>query len=188
MARNPKQDANLKPIRKGDLSKEELKKRQSNGGKKSGEVRRAQRDAKSAIRYLLGLPAKGNLATNLKELGLPENEITNMAALQARMFTSIVSTGDTDKYMTFMKMGGYEPEETRKERESLASDRRRDMEVAAKVAALSNSQQAKETALNMNDEDGNSDVVIYMPQLDQEPEPDEWPEDDENVEDNGEDG
>ena len=32
-------EQNLRPIRKGDLSSEELKKRQSNGGKKSAQVR-----------------------------------------------------------------------------------------------------------------------------------------------------
>lgn len=33
-------EQNLRPIRKGQLSKEELKRRQSNGGKKSAQVRR----------------------------------------------------------------------------------------------------------------------------------------------------
>lgn len=33
MARNPKQDANLRPIKKGELSKEEAKRRGSKGGK-----------------------------------------------------------------------------------------------------------------------------------------------------------
>lgn len=36
-------EENLKPIRKGDLSKEELKRRQSNGGKKSAEARREKK-------------------------------------------------------------------------------------------------------------------------------------------------
>ena len=49
MARNPKQDANLKPIRKGDLSKEELKKRQSNGGKASGRSRAALKTFKEVL-------------------------------------------------------------------------------------------------------------------------------------------
>ena len=53
MARNPKQDANLKPFHKGDLTSEEAKKRGRVGGVKSGESRRAKRDAKSAVRYLL---------------------------------------------------------------------------------------------------------------------------------------
>ncbi len=36
-------EENLRPIRKGDLSKEELKRRQSNGGKKSAEARREKK-------------------------------------------------------------------------------------------------------------------------------------------------
>lgn len=36
-------EQNLRPIRKGQLSKEELKKRQSNGGKKSAQVRRERK-------------------------------------------------------------------------------------------------------------------------------------------------
>lgn len=164
MARNPKQDANLKPIKKGDLSKEELKKRQHNGGVKSGEVRRAKRDAKSAVRYLLDLAAKGKIADNLKELGFPANEQTNMAALQARLFTMAMS-GNIDAYTTLMKMAGYEPEENRKERESISADRRREIELDAKVAALGSNPEGMSASVNMSDEDGNNDVVIYMPQI-----------------------
>lgn len=36
-------EQNLRPIRKGQLSKEELKRRQSNGGKKSAQVRRERK-------------------------------------------------------------------------------------------------------------------------------------------------
>jgi hypothetical protein len=36
-------EKNLKPIRKGQLSKEEAKRRGSNGGKKSAEVRKARK-------------------------------------------------------------------------------------------------------------------------------------------------
>ena len=164
MARDPKQDANLKPIRSGDLSKEELKKRQHNGGVKSGEARRAKRDARSAVRYLLDMAAKGKLASNLAELGFPVNEQTNMAALQARLFTMAMG-GNLDAYTALMRMAGYEPEENRKERESIAADRRREIELDAKVAALGSNPDGYSASLNMNDEDGNSDVVIYMPQI-----------------------
>ena len=40
---------NLQPIQKGQLSKEELKKRQSNGGKKSGEVRRQRKQFQESL-------------------------------------------------------------------------------------------------------------------------------------------
>ena len=45
---------NLKPIKKGDLSKEELKKRQSNGGKKSAEARRERKLIKDRILERIG--------------------------------------------------------------------------------------------------------------------------------------
>lgn len=167
MARNPKQDANLKPIQKGDLSKEELKKRQSNGGKKSGEVRRAKRDAKSAIRYLLDLPPTVSVKANLKEMGFPVNEQTNMAALQARLFTMAMG-GNIEAYNTLMKMAGYEPEENRKERESIASDTRREKELEAKINALGGDMDGAQMAVNLHDEDENNDVVIYMPKMDTE--------------------
>ena len=47
-------EQNLKPIRKGDLSKEELKKRQSNGGKKSAEARRERKLIKDRILERIG--------------------------------------------------------------------------------------------------------------------------------------
>lgn len=42
-------EQNLKPIRKGDLSSEELKKRQSNGGKKSAQARAEKKLIKDRI-------------------------------------------------------------------------------------------------------------------------------------------
>lgn len=47
-------EQNLKPIRKGDLSREELKRRQSNGGKKSAEVRRENKLIKDRILERMG--------------------------------------------------------------------------------------------------------------------------------------
>lgn len=47
-------EQNLKPIRKGDLSKEELKKRQSNGGLKSAEARREKKLIKDRILERMG--------------------------------------------------------------------------------------------------------------------------------------
>jgi len=164
MARNPKQDANLQPIKKGELSKEEAKKRGKAGGIKSGEARRAKRDAKSAIRYLLELSAQGKIADNLEELGYPVDERTNMAALQARLFT-LAMAGNIEAYTELMKMAGYEPEEKRKERESIAAEKRRKLELDAKINALAAKSDYISATVNMNDEDGNNDVVIYMPQI-----------------------
>ena len=49
---------NLRPIKKGELSKAEAKRRGSLGGKKSGESRRARKTLKEA---LLGLLSEGDI-------------------------------------------------------------------------------------------------------------------------------
>ncbi len=167
MARNPKQDENLKPIKKGQLSKEEAKKRGSKGGKKSAEVRREKRDAKEAALYILNLAAKGQLKENLATLGVEAKDQTNMVALQARLFTMAMS-GNIEAYQKLMQMAGFEPEENRKERESLASERRREAESEAKVNALGGNIENAKVAVNLSDEDENTDVVIYLPQIEDE--------------------
>lgn len=159
---------------------ETAKARGSKGGKKSGEVRRenAQRrkDAREAARYLLDLAAKGKLKNNLKDLGYPDEECTNMAAMQARIFTIVMQTGNLDAYFALLKVAGYDPEEIRKERESIAADRRRELELDAKVAALGQRGAEASTSMSFGDEDGNEDVVIYMPQIASEESCQEQPE------------
>ena len=165
VARNPKQDANLKPIKKGDLSKEELKKRQSNGGKKSGEVRRQKRDAREAARYILGLAAKGQILENTMTLGADKKDgITNLEAMQARLF-SMAMGGNLEAYLTLMKMAGYEPKENREERESLSADSRRERELAAKLEALGAAPDTATMSVGIGNEDGANDVVIYIPKM-----------------------
>jgi hypothetical protein len=160
MARNPKQDANLKPYQKGELSSEEAKRRGSKGGKKSGEVRRAKRDAKSSIRYLLDLAAKDNLDTNLKKLGAAEEERTNMQALNARIFTMAMS-GNLDAYKALMDYGGFAPDQNLK-----------DEERRARIQAIVDGGRAD--AIVSGGEDGESgNVVIYMPKLDELPDEEE---------------
>lgn len=164
MARNPKQDANLKPIKKGDLSKEELKKRQSNGGKKSGEVRRQKKDAREAARYILGLAASGQIKNNLKDLGV--TDANNLEALQARLLVMALG-GNLDAYRELMLAAGFNQEENRKERESVASDRRKDLELDAKMTALGSNPDSK-VSMSFGDEGGNGGVVIYLPEMEKE--------------------
>lgn len=62
---------NLKPIKKGELSKEELKKRQKNGGKKSVEVRAQKKTMREMLDYLLEKEItnnKGEKATTLEAM------------------------------------------------------------------------------------------------------------------------
>ena len=144
---------------------ETAKERGRNGGIKSGEVRRAKRDARETIQYMLGrMTMSQNIRDNLKELGFEVEEFSNMAALHGRLFTMAMS-GNLEAYMMLMKMGGYEPEENRKERESISSDLRREVELNAKVEALGQKGDNASLAINLGDEDGDNDVVIYMPQI-----------------------
>lgn len=144
---------------------ETARERGHNGGVKSGEVRRAQRDARETIRYMLGRMTKAqNVKDNLRELGFEQEEFSNMAALHGRLFTMAMG-GNLEAYMTLMRMGGYEPEENRRERESVSADRRRDIEVDAKVTALGQKGESATVSISMNDEDEHDDVVIYMPQI-----------------------
>ena len=164
MARSPKQNANLKPIKKGELSSEEAKRRGSNGGKKSGEVRREKRDARDAARYLLNLTAKGQMLENVKgNFNIAKDDKpTNMDVLMARLFVMAYS-GNLEALEAYMKYAGMKPEENRNERESLAADSRRERELDAKLQALGQAPEGATMAVGLGNEDGESDVLIYMP-------------------------
>lgn len=145
-------------------TKEEARRRGRNGGIKSGEVRRKQRDAKNAINLLLNMAAKKNLDTNLQELGIDECDRTNMVALQARVF-SMAMGGDLKAYETLMKYAGHDPEENRKERESLASDKRRDQETEARLTVLEHGDSMGKYAEGGDplENEEREDVIIIMP-------------------------
>lgn len=147
---------------------ETAKERGRQGGIKSGEARRGQRDARDSIQFFLGKSAKSKaILSNLEELGIEDSERTNMMALQGRLFTMAMA-GNLDAYLVLMRIGGYDPEENRRERESIASDARRERELEAKVNALGRDADMAQVALNLSDEDDNNDVVIYMPQIQSE--------------------
>ena len=144
---------------------ETAKERGRNGGIKSGEVRRAKRDARESTQYMLGrMVVSENIKNNLKELGIEPDECTNMMALIGRLYAMGMG-GNLEALKLLMVLGGYEPEENRRERESLAADLRREKELNAKVEALGQKNDNASLAINLDDEDGDNDVVIYMPQI-----------------------
>ena len=118
MARNPKQDANLRPIQKGELSSEEAKKRGSAGGKKSGKVRKMHMDAKKIFQYILGLDAVVNTEENLIRVGISKEAYTNMTATWGKCYTEWLRTGNVKLLKVLMKYGGFDETELRKARES----------------------------------------------------------------------
>ena len=153
MARNPKQDANLRPIKKGELSKEEAKERGSKGGKKSGEVRRLKRDVKNAVNYFLNLAAQGASDTNLGKYAVPEENRTNLMSVIARLHFMAVD-GDLDAMRLLMELSG-----------NTQAEHRKDMEMEAKMKALGQNPDENQVSVNMTDEDGRTDVVIYIPKM-----------------------
>ena len=170
MAKKGGAPENLDPVR----TKEEAKKRGRNGGIKSGEARRNKRDAKNAMNLLLNMAAKGQLKDNLDTLGFASEDQTNMVALQARLFTMALS-GNLQAYDRVIKISGNDPEENRKERESLASDKRRDREMEARVTALERGDSMGRYAVPGDDElddEEKEDVVIYMPYTERDAKPD----------------
>jgi len=61
----------LKPIQKGQLSSDELKQRQHNGGVKSGEARRAKKTLKQELEILMEMATKdGKTYQELMSLSL----------------------------------------------------------------------------------------------------------------------
>lgn len=143
---------------------ETAKERGRNGGIKSVESRRAKKNAQETVRYLLDRMTKSQkIRENLDELGCEKTEFTNLLALHGRLF-SMAMSGNLDAYKELMKMAGYEPEENRKERESISADARREQELTAKIEALGQKREGSSVSVSLNDEDDNNDVVVYMPQ------------------------
>ena len=95
---------NLKPIR----TTEEARERGRNGGKKSGVARRKKRDAKSAAKLILNLPSSESVEANLREMGVDEEDFTNMVAMMARAFVKAMS-GDITAMNFLISMSGTSP-------------------------------------------------------------------------------
>ena len=104
MSRKGGAPENLDPVR----TKEEAKKRGSNGGKKSGEVRRAKRDAKSAAKLILDLPCTENISRNLKSMNISEEDFTNRVGIMARLFAEAMS-GNVSAMRTMIEFAGELP-------------------------------------------------------------------------------
>jgi len=159
MAKKGGAPENLNPVR----TKEEAKERGRNGGIKSGEARRQKRDAKNAMNLLLDLAAKGNLKKNLDELGVSNEDQTNLMALQARIFAKAM-TGDLAAYDRIIKIAGMDPEENRKERESIAAEKRKDEELAIKKQQVEYYSQSGDS----DDDEDVENVHIYLPYTDRD--------------------
>ena len=84
---------NLKPIQKGELSKEELKKRQSNGGKKSVQVQRENKLLSKVAEEKLNKLYSDGKTFQEKSLDL----------MEAMILTGIIKPDDLVKLLTFLR-------------------------------------------------------------------------------------
>ena len=97
-------EKNLKPLGNGQRTKEEERKIQSEGGKKSGEARRRKRDMKNAAKLLLGMkvdPKQSTMKATLQSLGIPEDEMNYQMAVLAMQL--IMAGAGSTKAATFLR-------------------------------------------------------------------------------------
>jgi len=152
-------------------SEEEAKRKGRNGGIKSGETRRAKRNLQETIKMLMDMPATGTTKASLKQLGIPEEDQTNMAMFVARLYAMALG-GNLKAGELLAQFGGLTQDEIRKDNE----DKRKNEESKARIAAI-NANLGNDMSVTSGDDEG--DVIIYVPKIDGVK---EWNEED-NVED-----
>lgn len=166
---------------------ETARERGRNGGKKSVEVAKKKREAReneqkgreAARAVLCSMTKSPTVKSNLEELGVDPEDYDNVTSLCGRLLAMGLG-GDLDAIKLLLQLAGYDPEEKRKERESLSSDARKNKETEAKLNALGGSVENAQVAVNINDDEGNNDVVIYLPEIRKEEDCQLPPEDEEN--------
>lgn len=99
-------EENLVPM--SQRTESEVRELASKGGKASGEARRKKRDAKSAARLILNLTAAEGVQKNLQQMGVEEEDFTNMVAIMARAFQKAM-TGDVGAMNFLMEMSAQSP-------------------------------------------------------------------------------
>lgn len=142
-----RREDNLIPF--SERTEEDQRRIRSAGGKKSGEVRRKKRDARQAAKLILNLPVEFDaVKANLKKMGVDPDDMTNMVALMARMFTKGIE-GDEKAVRLLLEMSGDTPRQKNEDaRLKMEKEKhRKEMEI------MSESNTTEET----------DDLVIYVP-------------------------
>ena len=103
MPNNPNSAANLKPVKSSD----EAKKRGRNGGIKSGQTRRARKQARECMEMIL----KSNVTKEdhiniLSSMGIKKEDQQNIMLLMASLFYKGVSTGDGNTIKAILEISG----------------------------------------------------------------------------------
>ena len=94
---------NLRPVK----TKKEAKKRGSNGGKKSGEVRRQRKQAKECMEMILSLDVKGEKSKQLmRNLGIEDKDQQNIMLLMSTLFMKAATTGEPNAVKAVLEIAG----------------------------------------------------------------------------------
>ena len=107
-------DDNLQPIKKGELTSEEAKRRGRNGGRASVKARRERRRFEETLRIMLTLPTKQGKVTDaakLKTLSKDELEAANLTVQDKRVVRLIneAMKGNTKAYEAIRDQMGEKP-------------------------------------------------------------------------------
>lgn len=89
-------------------SSEEARERGRKGGIKSGEVRRAKKNARQMARILLeSKVAEPRVKEVLKNMGFADEDVTNQTALLVQFFRNAMSKGDVSAARLVLETAGY---------------------------------------------------------------------------------
>lgn len=103
MPNNPNFADNLKPV----TSSDEAKKRGRNGGIKSGQTRRARKQARECMEIILkSKVTKEEHIEILSRMGIKEKDQQNIMLLMASLFYKGVSTGDSNAIKAILEISG----------------------------------------------------------------------------------
>lgn len=103
MPNNPNFAANLKPV----TSSDEAKKRGRNGGIKSGQTKRARKQARECMELILkSKVTKEEHIEILSRMGIKEKDQQNIMLLMASLFYKGVSTGDSNAIKAVLEISG----------------------------------------------------------------------------------
>ena len=139
-------NGNLRSL--GDLTTEEQRAIASAGGKASVEKRRKRKAIRDFLNDFLDADASPILKANMQKLGVPDEDMSNYAALCISLFAKAANHADINAFRTLMEYAGRAPLQEMRENEA--------------IARMSQVMQLAEK----NDEDDNSeveDVIFYIP-------------------------
>lgn len=140
-------NGNLIPLTQ--RTKEEQRKIRTKAGVASGIARRQKKELREFTRDFLMQEAAPILKGNMSSLGVEADQMTNLAAMVARLFNKAVNQGDLNSARTLIEWAGMAPLQQERENEAIAK-----MSQVMQLASGNNN----------DSDDENPDVIFYIPQ------------------------